>query len=262
MRILLRLLPLALALQLIACGGSSGSGETTTTSPPTSTSPTTQPTAQDQANAKAASLTAALSLDSGLATLAWTDTFTSTSGYAIQQQTDTNTWTTIDTVPGQGGNNQAITWSRAVNVTQTLRVQAVETNYNVSLQTAGGQSQVQIAIPATRPTIVLSQTQPVSGQVQISVSNASGYSSVAYFIDLRSLSTSTSGPNFPVSWNTATFTSGQHLVLAQLQANSDFSVQVAPRLTHSSMRRPGRPSLPRYKTWLMARPTFLPRRQA
>lgn len=220
MRILSRLWPLALAIQLIACGGSGGTGGAT------GTSAATQPTAQDQTNAKAAALGASLNLSTGLATLSWTDTFAKTSGYAIQQQTDGSTWTTIDTVPGQGGGNQAITWSGTANVTETLRVQAVETNYNVSLLTQSGQSQVEITVPSTAPTIVLDQNEPVTGQLQISVSNASAYSSVTYFVDLLTLDTVMSGPTFPTNWNTTALTSGAHLIVAQLQVNADFSVQV------------------------------------
>lgn len=181
MRVLGRLWPLALAIQLVACGGAGGAGGTA------ATSTATQPTAQDQADAKAAALSASLNLSTGLATLSWTDTFSKVSGYAIQQQTDGTTWTTIDTVPGQGGSNQAITWSGAANATETLRIQAIEANYSVSLLTQSGQSQVEIAVPTTLPTIVLDQNERVTGEVQISVSNASAYSSVTYFVDLLTL---------------------------------------------------------------------------
>lgn len=219
------LLALSLAA-LTACGGGSGGGggggSGGSNPPPVST----QPTAQDQANAKAAVMSANLNMSTGLATLSWTDTFPSISGYDIQQQTDGTTWTTIDTVPGQGGSKTAITWSGAVSVTETLRVQAVETNYSVPLLTQSGQQQVQIAYPPTSPTIQLNESEPVSGQVQISVSNATGYSSVTYFVDLATLRTSTTGPNFPVNWDTTTLTNGQHLLVAMLQVNPDYSVQV------------------------------------
>jgi hypothetical protein len=231
-----KVLAVACVLQLAACGGGSGgsggSGTTESTPPPSSTTtpppPTTpQPTAQDEANAKAAAVGASLNLSTGLATLSWTDTFATASGYNIQQQTDSTTWTTIDTVPGQGGNKQAITWSAAVNATQTLRVQAVETSYDVTLLTQSGQQQVQIAVPSPSPAIVLNQTQPVSGTVQVTVNNAGAYSSAAYYVDLLTLSSSTAAAsNFPVNWDTTSTTNGAHLVIAALQANPDFNVQV------------------------------------
>lgn len=92
---------------------------------------------------------------------------------------------------------QPLTWSRAVNVTETLRVQAVESSYDVPLLTQSGQQQVQISSPTTPPAIVLNQADPVSGQVQLSVSNAGTYSSATYFVDLLTLSTSPGHSGFP-----------------------------------------------------------------
>lgn len=217
-----RVLPAALALQLMACGGSGGSGAISTPPPPV----TSQPTAQDLANAKAAAMGATLNLSTGLATLSWSDTFPNASGYSVQEQTDASTWTTVDTIPGHGGNQQPLTWSRAVNATETLRVQAVEIGYDVPLLTTSGQQHVQITFPTRTPTIVLNQTEPLSGQVQISVSNASASSSVSYFVDLLTLSTSTAAPDFSVNWETTSITSGPHLIVAQLQVSPDFNLQV------------------------------------
>ena len=208
-----------LCVLLAACGGGSASA------PPTSSTPTPQQVAA----AKSAKLTATLNTANHQATLAWSDTFPVGTSYSIEQQASDGSWSSLDAVPGTTGKGAALTWARTINSATTLRVAVPETGYSVPLDTPSGNNSVMVAPPATIPSIALSQAQPVSGNVTLSIAGGNTYSEVQWFVDLNSIGTSTAGPGYSIVLNSSTLTAGSHLILAQLESSPDSYLQI--RLT-------------------------------
>jgi hypothetical protein len=181
------------------------------------------------AAAKSAKLTATLNTANRQATLAWSDTFPAGTSYLIEQQASDGSWSSLDAVPGTTGTGAALTWTRTINSAATLRVAVPETGYSVPLDTPSGSNSVMVAPPATIPSIALSQAQPVSGNVTLSIAGGSTYSEVQWFVDLNSIGTSTAGPDYSILLNASTLTTGSHLILAQLESSPDSYLQI--RLT-------------------------------
>jgi Bacterial Ig domain len=210
-----------LCIVLAACGGGGGSPS----APPTSSTPTPQ----QLAAARSAKLTATLNTANQQATLAWSDTFPAGTSYSIEQQASDGSWSSLDAVPGTTGTGAALSWTRTINSAATLRVSVPETGYSVPLDTPSGNTSVMVAPPATIPSIALSQAQPVSGSITLSIAGGSTYSEVQWFVDLNSIGTSTADPGYSIVLNTSTLTAGSHLILAQLESSSDSYLQI--RLT-------------------------------
>ncbi len=206
---------------LAACGGGGG-GNSSSTTPPT-------PTAKQLAEAKSAQLTATLNIANNQATLAWSDTFPAGTSYSIEQLAADGSWSSLDAVPGTSGSGAALSWTRTVNSATTLRVAVPETGYSVPLDTPSGKTSVMVAPPAAIPTITLSQAQPVSGNVTLSIAGGNSYSEVLWFVDLNSIGNSTAGPDYSIVLNAGTLTQGSHLILAQLESSPDSYLQI--RLT-------------------------------
>ena len=211
---------------LVACGGGSGMG---TTMPPA----TSGDTAQALADAQAAKLSASLDPITKLATLTWSDTFPAGTHYAIEQMSATDTWTQVDSVPGLAGAGASVSWTHTTNVNSTFRVAATLTGSAMPLQTAGGATSVQITVPATAPSIVLDQAQPVSGTVNASIANGGTYSSVSFYLDLTLAGTSTSAPAYSTPINTAGLIAGSHQLIARLTSAPDSYIEL--RLTFQVM---------------------------
>ena len=211
-----------LCIVLAACGGGGGGSPS---APPTSSTPTPQ----QLAAARSAKLTATLNTANHQATLAWSDTFPVGTSYSIEQQASDGSWSSLDAVPGTTGTGAALSWTRTINSAATLRVSVPETGYSVPLDTPSGSNSVMVAPPATIPSIALSQAQPVSGNVTLSIAGGSTYSEVQWFVDLSSIGTSTAGPGYSIVLNASTLTAGSHLILAQLESSPDSYLQI--RLT-------------------------------
>jgi hypothetical protein len=209
-----------LCIVLYACGGD---GSTSASTTPAS------PTPQQGVAAHSAKLTATYNTANNQATLSWSDTFPAGTSYSIQQQASDGSWSSLDAVPGTTGKGAALTWIRTINTSATLRVSVPETGYSVVLYTPSGNMSVMVAPPAKVPTITLSQAQPVSGNVTLSISSGSTYTEVQWFADLNSIGTSTQGPGYGVVLNASTLTAGSHLILAQLESSPDSYLQI--RLT-------------------------------
>jgi hypothetical protein len=212
-------------IALAACGGgggSGGSGGSSTTTPPS-------PTPQQVAAAQSAKLSANLNTANNQATLAWSDTFPAGTSYSVEQQAGDGSWSSIDAVTGTTGKGEAVTWTRTINSAATLRVLVPENGYSVPLDTASGSTSLLVAPPATIPTVALSQSQPVTGDVTLSVAGGSTYTAVQWFVDLNSIGTVTAGPGYSMVLNASTLTSGSHLILAQLESSPDSYLQI--RLT-------------------------------
>jgi hypothetical protein len=181
------------------------------------------------AEAKSAQLTATLNIANNQATLAWSDTFPAGTSYSIEQLAADGSWSSLDAVPGTSGSGAALSWTRTVNSATTLRVAVPETGYSVPLDTPSGKTSVMVAPPAAIPTITLSQAQPVSGNVTLSIAGGNSYSEVLWFVDLNSIGNSTAGPDYSIVLNAGTLTQGSHLILAQLESSPDSYLQI--RLT-------------------------------
>jgi hypothetical protein len=211
---------LTLSVLLSACGGGGSSSI-----------PATAPTATSQqlSEAQSAKLTATLNATNNLASLAWLDTFPAGSSYSIEQLAPDGTWSSLDAVPGTTGMGAVLTWTRTINSATTLRVVVAETGYSVPLETASGNASVMVSPPSSVPTIALSQTQPVSGDVTLSISGGGTFSAVQWFVDLNSIGSSTTAPDYSIALNAGTLTQGSHLILAQLQTSPDSQLLI--RLT-------------------------------
>jgi len=205
-------------LLLAACGGGSNS----------TASNSLQPTAQEQAEAKAAALSGAFDTSNGTATLSWTDTVTTASAYQIEEEAG-GTWSVVASVPGQQGSQKALTWSGTLAATATLRVEALVPGSSVVLQTGSGQQSVQVVVPSGSPAIVLSQSQPIWGNVGVSIGGGGTYSSVNYYVDLQSFGSSSTGPGYGVTLAASSLTTGSHLILARLATSADSYIEL--RLT-------------------------------
>ncbi len=208
---------------ITACGG----GGSATPAPPPPPPSSSGPTAEELANAKAAALSAKLDLATATATLSWTDTFANESGYRIERLNG-SVWETLDTVSGQSGSQQTLTWSGAISATTTYRVEAVLATYNVPLAAATAQqNQIVVALPSAPPAIQLNQSEPVAGTVGVSISGGGQYNSVNYFVDLTSIGVSASPPDYATTWNASSVAPGSsHLLIAQLATGPDSYVEI------------------------------------
>jgi len=227
---LLRIGIAATTLMLVACGGGSGNSNSNSNSnnnPP-------QATAQDLANAKAAAVVGRYDLTNHMMTLAWSDAFAAGTSFQIEQQQSDGSWSKIDSVPGPGGSATALTWTRAVNATSTLRIEAVLGGYNVPLQTAGGQQNVVVTPPGTPPTLVFGATQPISVQTGLSLANAGTYTTVSYSVDGNSIGSTTIGPDYRVTLDPTGLVAGAHQIQAQLALNADVSLTLEQQVMLAS----------------------------
>jgi hypothetical protein len=221
-RALRNALGFSVLLLLVACGGGSGmdSGMSSSTS---------GVTAQDQADAQAAKLSASLDPSTRVATLTWSDTFPAGTHYAIEQLGTADSWAQVDSLPGLGGGGASLSWSRTTNVNTTFRVTAMQGGAAVPLDTPGRATSVQVIVPATAPTIVLDQPQPVTGVVNASIAGGGTYSSVAYYLDLTLVGTSTAAPSYSTAVDTSGLTAGSHQLIARLATGPDSYIEL--RLT-------------------------------
>ncbi|HET9389668.1 MAG TPA: hypothetical protein VFO44_08485, partial [Steroidobacteraceae bacterium] len=219
------LLCLAIA-ELSGCGGGSGPGAP----PPTQTNPS-QPTAQDLANAKAADLTGILDLSANTMTLSWVDNFKSATGYNIEQRSSSGNWNVVETIPGQGGTGQRVSWMRTVTAQSAFRVTAQLSGYTVTLLTTEQQDSVLISPPATAPSIVLDQPEPVTDSVAVSLQNAGKLTGVEYFVDSTEFGTSSASPDFPAILDTAQIASTSHMLRARMQTGPGAFLEVHRSVT-------------------------------
>lgn len=203
------------AFLLAACGGGGGGGPSDTPLPP----------ADYSANAAAAKLTSTVTLAPNLATLSWTDTFPSGASYRIESRNQDSSYSLVDTVTGLGGTSSAMQWQRAITASTVYRVVAVLNNAGVTLLTPQGQSTVSAGLPTMPPTIVVDKVEPVTGTVQLSLSDAVTTPSVSWYADQLLIGSGT-GVGNPVSWNTNGVTDGSHLILARVQVATDSYIEV------------------------------------
>jgi hypothetical protein len=222
---------LAAVLSLVAaCGGGGGGGSNNNTPPPGGNqpppAPVPAPTAEDNANARSSQLKLSLRADTRELTITWTDTFSAETGYTVEAQSAGGAWQTLESLPAGQATGTPYEWKRVIDASRTYRISATRSGYSVPLVLEGGQTEILVDLPAASMTIEVDQTPPVRGTVQLSVANAVDVQAVRYFVDLATIAGSSTGPTFPVSWNTGGVTDGEHLLIARVQRSSGATVEL------------------------------------
>jgi len=222
------LAPLFLCL-MAACGG--GGGGSNNTPPPTGNNPppppTPAPTAEDIANARNSQLKANLRVDTKELTITWRDAFAAETGFTVEVREVDGSWQLLEALPPAANTNTIYTWQRIINASRTYRVRATRDTYSVPLEVSPDAPELPINLDSL-PSIEIDQALPVSGPLQLTVANAVGASSVAYFIDANpnAINTSTAGPTFPFNLDARNYTDGNHLLRAFVRLPSGVSVEL------------------------------------
>lgn len=198
---------------LAACGGSG--------------SEPAGPSGEDLQRARAAGIFMVYQPDNSNLRFSWNDTFALASQYQLQVRTAGGPWATVDAMPGAGGQGTALTLQRPLEDGQSFRVLAVLPDYSVPLSLEDGSENLTPVLPETVPQIVLSQTEPVTGTLQMSLDVTTGISAVDWFIDLQTVGAGPSAANgFALSYNVDQLTSGSHVLLARALAGPGFYVEL------------------------------------
>jgi len=201
-----RLVVLAcLTFTLVACGGGGG-GDGTGDNQPPSPPPTTPPGGNPPTNPPSASgpdgedigaENAKLRIyqDDDVLVIYWEDTFDGERGYQLQRRGDDGQWQAVGAVaPARNGG--LLEWMPVISVTGTHRFVALFENDVLPLHSASNETEFTIDLGPSPMTITVDQTEPVRGDVRVSVQNAGPALSVLYQLDGVSVAESTSGGTF------------------------------------------------------------------
>jgi hypothetical protein len=214
-RVILPAIARTLLVLLSACGG--GSGSDTSAPPPPPPPPVSGPTAEDIANAGLAQVRVLFKADSGALEIDWLDTFPSEAGYRVERQlTPGGEWQTQETLPSTPSTGAAYTWSRIIDQSAAYRVVAQRGDYVVPLVSEQSVTTIPVDLAARALALIVEETDPLHDVVHLSVQGAESAESVEYYVDLESIGTSSTGPSFPVEWDTRTEADGNHLLLAHV----------------------------------------------
>ena len=192
----------------------------------TSATATVKQMVVDRVAANQSQLTSTVNLSTNTVLLKWSDSFPAGTNYRIETQNADGSFSLVESVSGVGGSGTAMQWQRAVTVSGIYRVVAVLTASTVMIATPQGQSSVSVSVPPSPPSIVIDQTEPVSGAVKLSLSSASAYPTVTWYSDLRLVGTGGAGVGNPLTWSTSTETNGSHLILAKVQVATDSYTEI------------------------------------
>lgn len=211
-----------LGLLLAACGG--GGGTAAVTSPSAAT--------PDYAKlAAAAQITASLNLGSNTVQLSWLDVFPAGSTYSIQSVGSDGTVLTLATQAASGTNN-ALAWSQIVASSKTYAMSATNAQgQNYQLATATGSQTLVVTIPSSPP--LLSVAANLTGTTLLTLDKSFAYPSVSWFCDTALIGTGF-GLGNNLSWNTATATNGQHLLLAVITLSDSSTVTLRQQVNVSN----------------------------
>ena len=179
----------------------------------------------DRVAANQTQLTSTVNVASNTVILTWSDSFPAGTSYRIEVQNADGSYSLVETIPGVGGSGTAMQWQRAATVTGIYRVVAVLPASSIIISTPQGQSSVSVSAPPTPPTIVLDKTEPVSGDVKLSLSGTTSYQSVNWYSDLRLLGSGTGVVN-ALTWSTSTETNANHLIMARVQVATDSYTEI------------------------------------
>ena len=213
-----------LGLLLAACGGGGGGGTAAVTSPSAAT--------PDYAKlAAAAQITASLNLGSNTVQLSWLDVFPAGSTYSIQSVGSDGTVLTLATQAASGTNN-ALAWSQVVASSKTYAMSATNAQgQNYQLATSTGSQTVAVTIPSSPP--LLSVAANLTGTTLLTLDKSFAYPSVSWFCDTALIGTGI-GLGNNLSWNTATATNGQHLLLAVITLSDSSTVTLRQQVNVSN----------------------------
>ena len=211
-----------LGLLLAACGG--GGGTAAVTSPSAAT--------PDYAKlAAAAQITASLNLGSNTVQLSWLDVFPAGSTYSIQSVGSDGTVLTLATQAASGTNN-ALAWSQIVASSKTYAMSATNAQgQNYQLATTTGSQTLVVTIPSSPP--LLSVAANLTGTTLLTLDKSFAYPSVSWFCDTALIGTGI-GLGNNLSWNTATATNGQHLLLAVITLSDSSTVTLRQQVNVSN----------------------------
>ena len=211
-----------LGLLLAACGG--GGGTAAVTSPSAAT--------PDYAKlAAAAQITASLNLGSNTVQLSWLDVFPAGSTYSIQSVGSDGTVLTLATQAASGTNN-ALAWSQVVASSKTYAMSATNAQgQNYQLATTTGSQTLVVTIPSSPP--LLSVAANLTGTTLLTLDKSFAYPSVSWFCDTALIGTGF-GLGNNLSWNTATATNGQHLLLAVITLSDSSTVTLRQQVNVSN----------------------------
>jgi len=211
----------AVTALVAGCGGS-GSGPSSPAPPPTSP----PPTPADLHDAAIAQLTSVATPATGSLQLQWLDTFPAGSSYSVESQGADGRYTSIATVPGRGGHSEDMIWQHPLGALAHMRVQAHVQDRTLPLQTPSHADSLEIVIPARVPGIVLDQTDPVTGNVHVSLDDRATYLSVTWAQDAQPFATvNTRGAS--TTWATSPLPNGPHDLSARIETAPDARVEVA-----------------------------------
>ena len=211
-----------LGLLLAACGG--GGGTAAVTSPSAAT--------PDYAKlAAAAQITASLNLGSNTVQLSWLDVFPAGSTYSIQSVGSDGSVLTLATQAASGTNN-ALAWSQVVASSKTYAMSATNAQgQNYQLATTTGSQTLVVTIPSSPP--LLSVAANLTGTTLLTLDKSFAYPSVSWFCDTALIGTGI-GLGNNLSWNTATATNGQHLLLAVITLSDSSTVTLRQQVNVSN----------------------------
>ncbi|MDP2418329.1 MAG: hypothetical protein U1D25_03840 [Hydrogenophaga sp.] len=229
-----------MVLQLAGCGGGASTPDAGTPAPGT-------PTANELAQAASAELRATVLTETTQVNLTWNDTVQGASAYRVERLQTSTQWSSLQTIPAQGGSGQALGTTTAATAQGTYRVLAVLASRTVVLRTGSGAESVVVQTSTTAPSndnppldaawlasvgIRLGPddalSEPVSGTVPLSLTMPSGWAprSVTWYVNLQTLPTAGSvATGFATSWNTQGLVDGSYLITARVEVQPDSFVE-------------------------------------
>jgi hypothetical protein len=166
--------------------------------------------------------------------ISWNDRFSDETAYGIEcynSDANSNTWNRIETLAKVNGVGNKISWKTIIDVAVKYRVVAVKGEYSVPLCTTAGNSELPVPLPSSPPLLTLGSPEPLKGQVGVSISGGTGILSVDYYADLARIGTSGTGPDFPVTWNTAELPDGVHLLSAMAKTGPGVYLELRLEVT-------------------------------
>jgi len=205
-----RVLVLALlSFVLAACGGGGGGGGTGATAPnqPPSPPPTTPPggnppptnppptSGPDGEELGAQNAKLRIYQDDDALVIYWEDTFDNERGYQLQRRGDDGQWQAVGAiVPARNGG--LLESLPVISTAGTYRFVALFENEVLPLHSASNETEFAIDPGPSPMTITVDQSEPVRGDVQVSVQNAGPALSVIYQLDGIPVAESSSGGTF------------------------------------------------------------------
>lgn len=209
-----------MALLVASCGGggsggSYGGGASSSSSSSVSYS----------SNATAAQLTIISNVTDNTVTLNWVDSFPAGTVYTVQA-VSTGATDSPQANIGGSGSNKPLSWtSNTLSALVTYRVDAIPPGGSaVPLKTPSGATLVSRVTPSPTPTIQTDKTQPVSGDVQLTLTPSGIYTPVDWTIDGMALGTTTTATNAQ-TWHTDNEASGVHDIAARSKLSTDAFIQ-------------------------------------